>query len=101
MMAGARHDQHVQRRHFGFDGQGRGEWTDDAANPVVRDSLVPIVVEQTVCFPNLTSRCQDRGRADKTRRGENGVMISTRDCFGSASSFSDPCVAVPLARRRW
>lgn len=51
------------RRAFGFDtrsplighgmtnGRGntdRGGWGDEARNPVVRDSLVPIVVEQTV-----------------------------------------------------
>lgn len=47
------------RRGFGFDsyqsgGRGRGQGQDqvrdldEARNPVVRDSLVPIVVEQTV-----------------------------------------------------
>lgn len=34
------------RRSFGF-ASGSGSWN-DGSNPVVRDSLVPIVVEQTV-----------------------------------------------------
>lgn len=47
------------RRLFGFNARapsigragrqdGSGGWDDEARNPVVRDSLVPIVVEQTV-----------------------------------------------------
>ena len=38
-------------RRFGIDASGAGpsKWRDEARNPVVRDSLVPIVVEQTVC----------------------------------------------------
>jgi hypothetical protein len=37
-------------KRYGFDHSAAGpsRW-DEARNPVVRDSLVPIVVEQTVC----------------------------------------------------
>jgi hypothetical protein len=44
-----------QWRGFGFDasardtnGAGPSRWADEARHPVVRNSLVPIVVEQTV-----------------------------------------------------
>jgi len=45
-------------RRYGFDASGAGPsvWRDEARNPVVRDSLVPIVVEQTVCFAQLITR---------------------------------------------
>ena len=42
---------------YGFDNSspstssraGPSGWRDEASNPVIRDQLVPIVVEQTVC----------------------------------------------------
>lgn len=38
---------------YGFDASspnaGPSGWRDEARNPVIRDQLVPIVVEQTVC----------------------------------------------------
>jgi hypothetical protein len=42
------------RRCYGYDstcvaGPSTSRWGDEARNPVVRDSLVPIVVEQSVC----------------------------------------------------
>jgi hypothetical protein len=49
------------RRCYGYDatsgaGPSTSRWGDEARNPVVRDSLVPIVVEQTVCR-SATSDC--------------------------------------------
>jgi hypothetical protein len=49
----------ASRRYFGFEksneaGPSRSNtWGDEARNPVVRDSLVPIVVEQTVCLRSI------------------------------------------------
>jgi hypothetical protein len=70
----------VKRRHFGYDatnGAGTSSWGDEARNPVVRDSLVPIVVEQTV------SRSAIMATQDKLtcRHEEREVMISTPDCY--------------------
>jgi len=71
---------------YGFDNSspsssssaGPSGWRDEASNPVIRDQLVPIVVEQTVCrlitlqILKLTLRQEERE-----------VMISTLDSFGN------------------
>lgn len=56
---------------------GLSGFSDEAANPVVRDFLVPIVVEQTVSFPKWSViMCKLTG----IRQEERGVMISTQGC---------------------
>lgn len=56
---------------------GLSGFSDEAANPVIRDSLVPIVVEQTVSFPKWSVvMCKLTG----IRQGEKGVTISTQGC---------------------
>lgn len=77
-------------RNFGFhalahdpNAPGPSRWADEARNPVVRDSLVPIVVEQTVnllstsLMPELT-----------IRQEEKGVMIYIPGSCANESSFS-------------
>jgi hypothetical protein len=73
-------DSALTRRCFGYDasnGAGSSRWGDEARNPVVRDSLVPIVVEQTVCRSAVVAM------RDKLiyRQEEKGVMTSTPDYY--------------------
>lgn len=78
--AGPSRISRIPARNFGFSPSslpGLDGFSDEAANPVVRDSLVPIVVEQTVSFPEWSViPCKLTG----IRQEERGVMISIQGC---------------------
>lgn len=70
------------RRTFGFDAgaaSARG-YLDDSVNPVVRNTLVPIVVEQTVrgLFGDGGAACQMHGMLTSQARGERSYDIFSR-----------------------
>lgn len=78
--AGPSRISQIPARKFGFSPSsvpGLSGFSDEAANPVIRDSLVPIVVEQTVSFPKWSVvMCKLTG----IRQEEKGVTISTQGC---------------------
>jgi hypothetical protein len=69
---------------YGFDASspsssshaGLSGWRDEASNPVIRDQLVPIVVEQTVS--RVSAGLAQIRKADDKARGERSYDIYSR-----------------------